>query len=70
MKVNLMRLISDETLIESYYKALDLQLEMDFVDLLLAEIRRRKIKLELMINSNEASVHLAAMNPATEQVLL
>jgi developmental checkpoint coupling sporulation initiation to replication initiation len=51
MKVNLMRLISDETLVESYYKALDLQLEMDFVDLLLAEIIRRKLKLEMMENS-------------------
>jgi developmental checkpoint coupling sporulation initiation to replication initiation len=41
------RQISDETLIDSYYKALDLRLESDFVDLLLAEIQRRNLKLQV-----------------------
>ena len=41
-----MKLISDETLIDSYFKAVALQLETDFVDLLLAEIKRRQLKLE------------------------
>ncbi|MBA2940507.1 MULTISPECIES: sporulation histidine kinase inhibitor Sda [Paenibacillus] len=44
-----MRQISDETLIDSYYKALDLRLESDFVDLLLAEIQRRNLKLQVYI---------------------
>lgn len=44
-----MRQISDETLIDSYYKALDLRLESDFVDLLLAEIHRRNLKLHVSI---------------------
>lgn len=43
------RLISDETLIDSYYKALDLKLESDFVDLLLAEIKRRNLKLNVYL---------------------
>ncbi|UKS27525.1 sporulation histidine kinase inhibitor Sda [Paenibacillus sp. HWE-109] len=42
-----MRQISDETLIDSYYKALDLRLETDFVDLLFAEIQRRNLKLQV-----------------------
>jgi developmental checkpoint coupling sporulation initiation to replication initiation len=44
-----MRFISDETLIDSYYKALDLQLETDFVELLLAEIKRRQLNLDAFI---------------------
>lgn len=41
-----MKVINDETLIDSYFKALDLQLESDFVELLLAEIKRRNLKLD------------------------
>nr|WP_084224620.1 sporulation histidine kinase inhibitor Sda [Paenibacillus pectinilyticus] len=44
-----MRQISDETLIDSYYKALDLRLESDFLELLLAEIQRRKLKLAVLV---------------------
>ncbi|WP_420851901.1 MULTISPECIES: sporulation histidine kinase inhibitor Sda [Paenibacillus] len=43
------RQISDETLIDSYYKALDLRLESDFLELLLAEIQRRKLKLSVIV---------------------
>ncbi|WP_397386577.1 sporulation histidine kinase inhibitor Sda [Paenibacillus roseipurpureus] len=43
------RQISDETLIDSYYKALDLRLESDFLELLLAEIQRRKLKLTVLV---------------------
>ncbi|WP_376745667.1 sporulation histidine kinase inhibitor Sda [Paenibacillus sedimenti] len=49
IKVIQVRLISDETLIDSYYKALDLKLESDFVDLLLAEIKRRNLKLSVYV---------------------
>lgn len=45
-----LKLISDETLIDSYYKALQLKLEPDFVDLLLAEIKRRNLKLDVNLN--------------------
>lgn len=41
-----MRVISDETLLESYWKALDLQLDVDFVNLLLMEIKRRDLSVE------------------------
>jgi developmental checkpoint coupling sporulation initiation to replication initiation len=41
-----MRLISNETLIDSYFRALDLKLEAEFVDLLLAEIKRRRLQLD------------------------
>nr|WP_270884075.1 sporulation histidine kinase inhibitor Sda [Paenibacillus aestuarii] len=44
-----MRQISDETLIDSYYKAIDLRLESDFLDLLLAEIKRRNLKLNVFV---------------------
>lgn len=41
-----MRLISNDTLIDSYFKALDLQLDEDFVRLLLTEIKRRRLHLD------------------------
>lgn len=41
-----MRLISNEVLVDSYMKAVDLKLEIDFVELLLKEINRRQINLE------------------------
>lgn len=41
-----MRLMSNEVLIDSYFKALNLKLEEEFLELLLEEIRRRKLNLE------------------------
>ncbi|UUZ84049.1 sporulation histidine kinase inhibitor Sda [Paenibacillus sp. P26] len=41
-----MKLISNEILVDSYFKALDLKLEEDFVELLLEEIKRRQINLD------------------------
>lgn len=41
-----MRLMSNEILIDSYFKALNLKLEQEFVELLLEEIRRRQLNLE------------------------
>jgi Sporulation inhibitor A. len=38
-------LLSDEMLLEAYHHALRLQLERDFLNLLQAEIERRKLKL-------------------------
>ncbi|SDE03843.1 developmental checkpoint coupling sporulation initiation to replication initiation [Paenibacillus sp. UNCCL117] len=40
-----MKLISNEILVESYFKALDLKLEEEFVELLLEEIHRRQLDL-------------------------
>ncbi|WP_274363877.1 sporulation histidine kinase inhibitor Sda [Paenibacillus thermotolerans] len=39
-----MRLLSDESLLETYYKAIDLDLEEEFIRLLLEEIQRRNIE--------------------------
>jgi hypothetical protein len=49
-----MTLIKDNELIESYLMALDLKLDDDFLDLLRAEIQRRKIRLstELIASSS------------------
>ncbi|WP_159886380.1 sporulation histidine kinase inhibitor Sda [Paenibacillus puerhi] len=41
-----MKLISNEILVESYFKALDLKLEEEFVELLLEEINRRQLDLD------------------------
>lgn len=41
-----MRELSDESLIETYFKALDLELEADFIKLLEQEIERRKLELD------------------------
>ncbi|MFP4977267.1 sporulation histidine kinase inhibitor Sda [Paenibacillus sp. CN-4] len=35
--------LSDELLLDSYYRALELQLEHDFIALLLVEIRKRNL---------------------------
>lgn len=40
-----MRLLSNETLLESYYRAVDLKLDREFINLLLAEIERRNLKV-------------------------
>jgi developmental checkpoint coupling sporulation initiation to replication initiation len=50
-----MRLMSNEILIDSYFKALELKLEVDFVKLLFAEIRRRKINLEYYRHDTQVS---------------
>ncbi len=47
-----MRFISDETLIDSYFKAVDLQLETDFVELLLAEIKKRELNLAAFVKQD------------------
>jgi developmental checkpoint coupling sporulation initiation to replication initiation len=49
-----MRLMSNEVLIDSYFKALDLKLEVEFIRLLMDEIRRRKLNLDYYRNG-EAS---------------
>ncbi|MCZ8522384.1 MULTISPECIES: sporulation histidine kinase inhibitor Sda [Paenibacillus] len=41
-----MKLISNEILVDSYFKAVSLKLEEEFVELLLEEIHRREIKLD------------------------
>lgn len=41
----MMRLLSNEVLLESYYRALDLKLEREFIELLLSEIKRRKLHI-------------------------
>jgi developmental checkpoint coupling sporulation initiation to replication initiation len=50
-----MKLISNEILIDSYFKAIDLKLEQDFVDLLLEEIKRRQINLDFYSNTSQVS---------------
>ncbi|TDF98905.1 sporulation histidine kinase inhibitor Sda [Paenibacillus piri] len=50
-----MRLMSDEVLIESYFKAQELKLEAEFIKLLLDEIKRRKLNLEYYRNNAQVS---------------
>jgi developmental checkpoint coupling sporulation initiation to replication initiation len=38
-----MAMLSDEMLLDSYHKAIELDLERDFIALLLAEIHKRKL---------------------------
>ncbi|CAG7616714.1 hypothetical protein PAESOLCIP111_01936 [Paenibacillus solanacearum] len=45
-----MKFISNEMLVDSYFKAVSLKLEQDFVELLLEEIRRRQINLDYYKN--------------------
>ncbi|TBL71515.1 sporulation histidine kinase inhibitor Sda [Paenibacillus thalictri] len=40
-----MRMISNEVLIDSYFKAIDLKLEDEFIKLLMDEIIRRQLKV-------------------------
>lgn len=47
----MMRILSNETLIDSYLRAVDLKLEEDFIDLLLTEIKRRKLKVPSVFGS-------------------
>jgi len=41
-----MRSLTDESLIETYFKAIDLQLEDEFIKLLEQEIERRNLALD------------------------
>ncbi|WP_248927799.1 sporulation histidine kinase inhibitor Sda [Paenibacillus hamazuiensis] len=50
-----MRMISNEVLIDSYYKALDLQLDKEFVELLLEEIKRRQLNVEFYPGNAQVS---------------
>lgn len=43
----IMSTLSDELLVESYYKAVELDLEMEFIHLLLAEIHKRQLPVSL-----------------------
>lgn len=47
-----MRLISNEILVDAYFKAVDLQLEKEFLELLLEEIKRRQINLDYYRNGD------------------
>jgi developmental checkpoint coupling sporulation initiation to replication initiation len=41
-----MRLLSNEILIDTYYKAIDLKLDKDFIRLLMQEIKRRNLHVD------------------------
>ncbi|GAB2677157.1 sporulation histidine kinase inhibitor Sda [Paenibacillus thermoaerophilus] len=43
-----MRLLNDDTLLETYFRAIDLQLEREFIHLLREEIHRRKINISII----------------------
>jgi developmental checkpoint coupling sporulation initiation to replication initiation len=45
----MMAILSDEMLLESYYLAIDLKLEHDFITLLLAEIHKRRLQSQHLI---------------------
>ena len=46
-----MRKLSDELLIESYYKATELRLSIDFIHLIESEIRRRSLVHRIKVSS-------------------
>lgn len=50
-----MRSLSNEALIDSYLKAIDLKLDREFVTLLLAEIKRRKLNMAFYIQEAQAN---------------
>ncbi len=50
-----MRLMSNEVLIHCYFKALDLKLEAEFINLLRDEIKHRQINIDYYTNG-EAQV--------------
>lgn len=52
-----MRLLSDESLLETYFKAIDLDLEEEFIRLLLEEIQRRNIELTLKDSRWQTTLH-------------
>lgn len=46
-----MRKLSDELLVESYYKAIELKLSLDFIRLIETEIHRRSLTHKVKISS-------------------
>ncbi|WP_284701567.1 sporulation histidine kinase inhibitor Sda [Cytobacillus spongiae] len=46
-----MRKLSDELLIESYYKAIELNLSLDFIRLIETEIHRRSLSHNVRVSS-------------------
>ncbi|AIE60822.1 sporulation histidine kinase inhibitor Sda [Bacillus methanolicus] len=46
-----MHRLSDELLIESYYKALELNLSQDFIRLIEKEIKRRSLSHKIKVSS-------------------
>ncbi|GAA0136572.1 sporulation histidine kinase inhibitor Sda [Paenibacillus woosongensis] len=44
-----MAMLTDEMLLESYHMATELQLDMEFIALLLAEIHKRNLEINLTI---------------------
>ncbi|MEF3354620.1 MULTISPECIES: sporulation histidine kinase inhibitor Sda [Paenibacillus] len=42
-----MAMLSDEMLLDSYHMAIELQLERDFIELLLGEILRRELNTDV-----------------------
>lgn len=48
-----MRLLSNELLIESYLRALELQLEKEFIDLLQTEIMERNLTVPSLLPRNQ-----------------
>lgn len=48
-----MWLLSNDLLVDSYYKAVDMKLEQDFIDMLLVEIHRRKLKVKASIRGSQ-----------------
>lgn len=46
-----MRKLSDELLVESYYKAIELKLSLDFIRLIETEIHRRSLTHKMKISS-------------------
>jgi developmental checkpoint coupling sporulation initiation to replication initiation len=47
----MMRNLSDDLLIESYYKALELKLNQEFIELIVNEISRRSLSHEIKLSS-------------------
>ncbi|WP_010271159.1 sporulation histidine kinase inhibitor Sda [Paenibacillus senegalensis] len=49
-----MTLLNDDILVETYQKAVELNLDREFISLLLAEINRRKLELPLLEQSSSS----------------
>lgn len=52
-----MWLISNELLMDSYYKAIDMRLEPDFIDILSREINRRNLHMSISSIQKNHTVH-------------
>lgn len=51
-----MKALSDENLLESYFDAIDMRLENEFIDLLYQEIKRRNLVSVLNYEPNQMHV--------------